>query len=86
MGERRVGANPNANGGLLLRALKRPDCHDYAVDIPTPGTVEAEAARVMGQVLRDVMKRKIDSRKFRARRPYETASNPATIIYRPMAG
>ena len=54
-GERRMGANPHANGGLLLKDLKMPDFRDYAVEVAKPGTVEAEATRVMGQFLRDVM-------------------------------
>ena len=55
-GERRMGANPHANGGLLLRDLRLPDFRDYAVDVPAPGAVDAEATRVMGRFLRDVMK------------------------------
>src|SRR5262244_995444 len=74
-GGRRMGANPHANGGLLLRELKMPDFRDYAVDVPKPGAVEAEATRVMGQFLRDVMKINEDSRNFRVMGPDETASN-----------
>ena len=51
-----MGANPHANGGLLLKDLRLPDFRDYAVAVPTPGTVHAEATRVMGGLLRDVMK------------------------------
>jgi xylulose-5-phosphate/fructose-6-phosphate phosphoketolase len=80
-GERRMGANPHANGGLLLRDLKMPDFHDYAVEVPKPGTVEAEATRVMGQFLRDVMKRNADSRNFRVMGPDETASNRLGAIF-----
>ena len=54
-GERRMGANPHANGGLLKRELKLPDFRDYAVDVPQPGGVKAEATRVMGHFLRDVV-------------------------------
>ena len=54
-GDRRMGSNPHANGGLLLRDLQMPDWRDYAVDVPAPGAVTAEATRVMGQLLRDVM-------------------------------
>src|ERR1041384_7354147 len=50
--ERRMGANPHANGGLLLKDLKLPDYGEYAVEVPTPGTVEAEATRVLGRFLR----------------------------------
>ena len=50
-GSRRMGANPHANGGLLLRDLVMPDFRDYAVEVPKPGRVEAEATRIMGQAL-----------------------------------
>ena len=72
-GVRRMGANPHANGGLLLRALKLPDFHDYAVKVPKPGAVTAEATRVQGQFIRDVMKLNPD--KFRVFSPDETSSN-----------
>ena len=55
-GAARMGANPHANGGLLLKELRLPEFRDYAVEVPGPGRVEAEATRVMGQFLRDVMK------------------------------
>jgi xylulose-5-phosphate/fructose-6-phosphate phosphoketolase len=80
-GERRMGANPHANGGLLLRDLQMPDFRDYAVDVPKPGTVEAEATRVMGQFLRDVMKRNEKSRNFRVMGPDETASNRLNALF-----
>ncbi len=80
-GERRMGANPHANGGLLLRDLKMPDFRDYAVDVPKPGTVEAEATRAMGRFLRDVMKRNADSRNFRVMGPDETASNRLNALF-----
>ena len=48
-----MGANPHANGGLLLRDLRLPDFRAYAVDVPSPGAVDAEATRVMGRFLRD---------------------------------
>src|SRR5208283_5046878 len=51
-GTRRMGANPIANGGLLLRDLVMPDFRDYAVQVPKPGQVEAESTRVMGKLLR----------------------------------
>ena len=51
-----MSANPHANGGLLLRDSTLPDFRDYAVEVPTPGAVTAEATRVMGEFLRDVMK------------------------------
>jgi xylulose-5-phosphate/fructose-6-phosphate phosphoketolase len=74
-GGRRMGANPHANGGLLLKDLKVPNFRAYAVDVPNPGTVVAEATRVMGQYLRDVMKLNSGSRNFRVMGPDETASN-----------
>jgi xylulose-5-phosphate/fructose-6-phosphate phosphoketolase len=80
-GERRMGANPHANGGLLLRDLQLPDFRDYAVDVPKPGTVEAEATRVMGSFLREVMKRSADSRNFRVMGPDETASNRLNALF-----
>ena len=55
-GERRMSANPHANGGLLLRDLRLPDFRDYAVEVTAPGAATAESTRVMGEFLRDVMK------------------------------
>lgn len=75
VGTRRMGANPHANGGLLLRDLAMPDYRAYAVDVPTPGTVVAESTRVMGVFLRDVMKRNWEEKNFRVFGPDETASN-----------
>jgi xylulose-5-phosphate/fructose-6-phosphate phosphoketolase len=80
-GERRMGANPHANGGLLLKDLRLPDFRDYAIDVPKPGTVMAEATRAMGQFLRDVMKRNEDSRNFRVMGPDETASNRLNALF-----
>jgi xylulose-5-phosphate/fructose-6-phosphate phosphoketolase len=80
-GERRMGANPHANGGLLLRELMVPDFRDYAVEVARPGTVEAEATRVMGYFLRDVMKQSSDSRNFRVMGPDETASNRLSALF-----
>ena len=80
-GERRMGANPHANGGLLLKGLKMPDFRSFAVDVPTPGAVEAEATRVMGQLLRDVMKLNEQSRNFRVMGPDETASNRLNALF-----
>ncbi len=70
-----MGANPNANGGLLLKDLRLPDFHAYAVDVPKPGTVIAEATRVAGKMLRDVMKLNSDACNFRVFGPDETTSN-----------
>jgi xylulose-5-phosphate/fructose-6-phosphate phosphoketolase len=74
-GARRMSANPNTNGGLLLRDLKLPDYRNYAVDVPSPGATIAESARVMGTYLRDVMKRNLDSKNFRLFSPDENNSN-----------
>ncbi len=72
-GERRMSANPHANGGVLLRDLKMPDFRDYAVDVAEPGTGAVEATRVMGTFLRDVMARNMDN--FRMFAPDENNSN-----------
>jgi xylulose-5-phosphate/fructose-6-phosphate phosphoketolase len=70
---RRMSANPVANGGELLRDLVLPDFREYAVDVPAPGATSAEATRVLGAFLRDVMARNMDN--FRIFGPDETASN-----------
>ncbi len=80
-GERRMGANPHANGGILLRDLKVPDFRDYAVAVPSPGSVTGEATRVMGALLRDTMKLNLESRNFRVFGPDETESNRLTHIF-----
>jgi len=80
-GERRMGANPHANGGLLLKDLRMPDFRDYAVKVPRPGQVFAEATRVMGQLLRDVMKLNRHNRNFRIFGPDETASNRLDALF-----
>jgi xylulose-5-phosphate/fructose-6-phosphate phosphoketolase len=74
-GTRRMGANPRANGGLLLSDLRLPDYRKYAVAVPRPGAVDAEATRVQGAFIRDVMKRNAANRNFRAFSPDEMASN-----------
>ena len=74
-GQRRMGDNPHANGGILLRDLKMPDFSNYAVEVPQPGTVNAEATKVTGKFLRDIMKLNDESRNFRVFGPDETASN-----------
>ena len=78
-GTRRMGANPHANGGILLRELKMPDFCDYAVKIPSPGGVVAEATRVQGAFIRDVMKNNPDN--FRPFSPDEMASNRWSAIF-----
>ena len=72
-GERRMSANPHANGGLVLRDLRLPDFCDYAVKVPKPGAVDGEATRVQGQFIRDVIK--LNPANFRVFSPDETASN-----------
>jgi xylulose-5-phosphate/fructose-6-phosphate phosphoketolase len=80
-GDRRMGANPHANGGILLRDLTMPNFRDYAVSVPKPGTSVAESTRVLGQFLRDVMKLNLESKHFRVFGPDETASNRLEAIY-----
>ena len=80
-GTRRMGANPNANGGLLLRNLAMPDFRDYAVNVPKPGTELAEATRILGKLLRDVMQLNEESKNFRVFGADETASNRLEAIY-----
>jgi len=80
-GDRRMGANPHANGGLLLKDLRLPDFRDYAVDVPKPGQVIGEATRVMGRFLRDVMRLNADQRNFRVMGPDEVASNRLGALF-----
>jgi xylulose-5-phosphate/fructose-6-phosphate phosphoketolase len=74
-GTRRMSANPHANGGLLLRDLRLPDFRDYAVAVPRPGAADAEATRVQGRFLRDVMKLNQEAGNFRVFSPDENNSN-----------
>jgi xylulose-5-phosphate/fructose-6-phosphate phosphoketolase len=80
-GERRMGANPHANGGLLLRDLVMPDFRDYAVAVPSPGAVDGEATRVLGAMLRDVMRLNEDAKNFRIVGPDETSSNRLDAVF-----
>ena len=80
-GELRMGANPHANGGLLLRDLELPDFRDYAVEVPAPATTSSEATRVLGQFLRDVMRRNRETANFRLFGPDETASNRLGAVF-----
>ncbi len=80
-GDRRMGANPHANGGVLLRDLRLPDFRDYAIDVPAPGKVKGEDTRTCGQFLRDVIKLNDDQRNFRIFGPDETASNRLTAVF-----
>jgi len=74
-GTRRMSANPHANGGLLLRELRLPDFREFAVAVTSPGAVDAEATRVQGRFLRDVMKLNLPARNFRVFSPDENNSN-----------
>ncbi len=78
-GERRMGANPHANGGLLRRPLELPDFRTYAVDVPAPATTFTEATRVLGMWLRDVIRENPD--RFRLMGPDETASNRLGAVF-----
>ncbi len=78
-GERRMGANPHANGGLLLKDLRMPDFRDYAVPVKCPGVQVAEATRVLGRFLRDVMK--LNPLTFRVFGPDETSSNRLDALF-----
>ena len=80
-GRRRMGSNPHANGGALMQTLSLPSFHDYAVDVEQPGKVKAEATRVLGSYLRDVMKLNLQRGNFRVFGPDETASNRLQAIY-----
>jgi xylulose-5-phosphate/fructose-6-phosphate phosphoketolase len=74
-GERRMSANPHANGGIVLKDLQLPDFRDYAVNVSSPGSVSAESTRVMGKFLRDVLKMSEKARNFRLFSPDENNSN-----------
>jgi xylulose-5-phosphate/fructose-6-phosphate phosphoketolase len=80
-GNRRMGANPVANGGLLLRDLCMPDFRKYAVAVKHPGAVQAEATRVLGGMLRDVMKLNMATGNFRVMGPDETESNRLGALF-----
>lgn len=80
-GTRRMGANPHANGGLLLKDLRMPDFREYAVAVPRPGGTVDESTRVMGRFLRDVMRRNVENRNFRVFGPDETASNRLGAVF-----
>ena len=80
-GERRMGANPNANGGTLLRDLRMPDFADYAVDVPKPGVAGIGDTHVLGRFLRDVLKLNAGQRNFRIFGPDETMSNGLEAVF-----
>lgn len=80
-GDRRMGANPHANGGILLRELRLPDFKTYAVDVPQPGSPGEGDTPVLGRFLRDVIKHNMDKRNFRVFGPDETASNRLEAVF-----
>jgi len=80
-GDRRMGANPNANGGAVRNALRFPDFEDFAVAVPTPGKSQAEATRILGQYLRDLMRLNAEACNFRLVGPDETASNRLDAVF-----
>jgi xylulose-5-phosphate/fructose-6-phosphate phosphoketolase len=80
-GERRMGANPNANGGILLRDLRMPEFSDYAVEVPKPGVAGIGDTHVLGRFLRDVLKLNAERRNFRIFGPDETISNGLEAIF-----
>jgi xylulose-5-phosphate/fructose-6-phosphate phosphoketolase len=80
-GPRRMGANPHANGGLLLRDLRLPEFQSYAVNVPSPGSVTASDTQVLGRFLRDTVKANADHRNFRIFGPDETLSNRLAPVF-----
>ena len=80
-GDRRMGANPHANGGLLLRDLRMPDFRDYATDVPVPGTLGIGDTHAAGRFLRDVIKLNSEQRNFRVFGPDETLSNQLGAVF-----
>ncbi len=80
-GDRRMGANPNANGGLLLKELKMPDFRDYAVKVAAPGSLSTESTRVQGEFIRDVLHANAEAHNFRIFSPDETASNRWNAVF-----
>jgi xylulose-5-phosphate/fructose-6-phosphate phosphoketolase len=80
-GERRMGANPNANGGMLLRDLRMPEFSDYAVEVPKPGVAGIGDTHVLGRFLRDVLKLNAERRNFRIFGPDETISNGLEAVF-----
>jgi len=80
-GNRRMGANPHANGGLLLQDLNMPDFRDYAVNVLSPGLVQAADAHVLGVFLRDVVKLNNEQHNFRIFGPDETLSNRLNAVF-----
>ncbi|PXW65393.1 phosphoketolase family protein [Methylobacterium sp. B4] len=80
-GNRRMSANPHANGGLLRRELRLPRWQDFALDVPQPGATVGEATRTLGRYLRDVLTLNAEARNFRIMGPDETASNRLDAVF-----
>ncbi|MGP3712835.1 phosphoketolase family protein [Brucella sp. RRSP16] len=80
-GERRMGANPHANGGLLRKELHTPDFRQYAVEVTEPGALEAQSTKILGEYLRDVLKLNEPEKNFRVFGPDETASNRLGAVF-----
>ncbi len=80
-GDRRMSANPHANGGILLRELTMPDFRDYALPVEKPGTKTAESIRQTGYFMRDIMKANDEAKNFRVFGPDETASNRLDALF-----
>jgi xylulose-5-phosphate/fructose-6-phosphate phosphoketolase len=80
-GDRRMGANPHANGGILLRDLRMPDFGAHALDVPLPGAVKGQDTLVLGEYLRDVVRLNQDHRHFRIFGPDETLSNLLGAVF-----
>jgi len=80
-GNRRMGANPHANGGLLLRDLRLPDFRTYGIPVPSPGSTVAEATKVLAVMMRDVLRMNQDARNFRIFGPDETSSNRLDAVF-----
>ena len=81
VGERRMGSNPHANGGILLRDLRMPDFRDFAADVPAPGAPGVGDTHVLGKFLREVVKRNGGQRNFRVFGPDETLSNGLESLF-----
>ncbi len=80
-GYRRMGANPNANGGLLLRELRMPDFRDYGIKVPHPGGTEAQDMPVLANFIRDILRLNREEKNLRIFGPDETMSNKLTAVF-----
>src|SRR5207249_2622137 len=81
IGDRRMSANPRTNGGLVRRDLRMPDFRDYAIEVPAPGSVTAEAMTPLGKFFRDIMKLNLEAKNFRLFAPDELASNRLSAVF-----